>query len=268
MYTCIDLLVTNQHCLMNSFETVKERIDNAPELSFGDILTGAIELFKKVWLKGFLTILIIGVAAFVLSMFFQLIGLAPDPEIFMNGFDLETLVSFYSENALYSIPQTIILSAISLAIMAGFYRICKQEVLGNSTSDDYFYFFKKPYFTKALMLGIIYTAIATVAQLLLLIPYIYAFVPLSYFSIMFANNPDLTEKEIVKLSFALGNKKWLISFGAIIVLGILAMLLGILACFVGILFTMSIAYLPVFLIYKEVIGFDERSEIDLIGSDN
>ncbi len=252
---------------MNSFDNLSRKINNAPELDFGDIISSAIDLFKKVWLKGFLTVLIIGVAAFGISLIFQSIGLAPDPKVFMNGFDLESLASFYAKNAIYSIPQTILLSAITIAMLASFYRICKQEILGEKSDDDYFYYFKNNYFSKALMLGIIYGGIATVAQMLLLIPYIYVFVPLSYFSIFFSNHPDLREMEIVKLSFALGNKKWLVSFGTIFVCVILGFL-GIIGCVIGVIFTVSIAYLPVFLIYNTVIGFETTSEIDLIGKYN
>ena len=79
------------------------------------------------------------------------------------------------------------------------------------------------------MLGIIHTGIAVLAQFLFVLPYIYAFVPLAYFTIIFANNPDLSEGEIVKASFKLGNKKWLITFGTMFVAGLLGML-GIIGC--------------------------------------
>ncbi|TYA74891.1 hypothetical protein [Seonamhaeicola marinus] len=249
---------------MNSLDALNKKIDNAPKLDFGDIISDAIELFKVVWLKGFLVVLIIAGMAFGLSLVFQAIGLAPDPYVFMNGIDIESFASYYSQNAIYSIPQNIALSSITIALLAAFYRICKQTVQGEKSDDDYFYYFKNGYFSKALMLGIIYTAISTVAQMLLLLPYIYVMVPLSFFAIFFSNHPDLKEMEIVKLSFALGNKKWFIAFGTILVCFILGFL-GIIGCFIGILFTISIAYLPVFLIYKQVIGFDNTSEIDLIG---
>ena len=81
---------------------------------------------------------------------------------------------------------------------------------------------------------------------------------------MLANHSDLSETEIIKASFSLGNKKWLISFGTIFLMGLMG-LLGILACGIGVLFTISIAYLPVYLIYKSVIGFEQLDEIDSIG---
>lgn len=252
---------------MNSYDVLRDKIRNAPDLNFGDILNDAIELFKKVWLKGFLVILIILIVGVCLNFIFQAIGLAVDPSILMEGVTIDSLVKFYSQNALYSLPQTILASTLMIVMLAGFYRICKQTVQGENQQDDYFYYFKKAYFSKALMLGIVYAIIQALAQTLFLIPYIYVLVPLSYFSIVFANNPDLSETEIFKLSFALGNKKWLITFGTMFVCGILAML-GAIACIIGIVFTFSIAYLPVFLIYKDAIGFDDRNEIDLIGTND
>ncbi|GAA3648020.1 hypothetical protein [Flavivirga jejuensis] len=249
---------------MDTLNSLFQKINNAAPLDFGTIISDSIDLYKKVWLKGLLVILFIVIASMIIGFVFGLIGLAPNAFDFSNGFDLELITSFYSQNVIYSIPQTILISTLTLAFVAAFYRICKQVDSGETGNDDYFYFFNKEYFTKVFMLGIIYSLIATVAQLLFLIPYIYVIVPLSYFAIVFAFNPDLSETEIVKASFALGNKKWLITFGALFVTGILGML-GILGCGVGLFLTVSIVYLPVFLIYKKVIGFKVDSEIEKIG---
>ena len=252
---------------MNSFNVLLNKIENAKSLDFGDLISESIELFKKIWLKGFLAILIIGVAAFLISLVFNLIGLANNmpTTIFTDDFDIGTFSAFYASNVLYSIPQSILIATITLALVAAFYRICNNVVSGSNEEDNYFYFFSKEQFRKVFMLGIIYTAIATVSQLLFLIPYIYAFVPLSYFAVVLANNPELSESEIVKASFALGNKKWLITFGTMLVAFLLGML-GIIACFIGLLFTISFVYLPSYLIYKEVVGIDDLSEIEQIGS--
>ncbi|MDD7885509.1 hypothetical protein [Flavivirga sp. 57AJ16] len=241
-----------------------QKIDRAKSLDFGEIISNSIDLYKKVWLKGFIVVFLVMIAAIIINSVFGLIGLAPDAFDFNNGFDLGSFSDFYYQNVFYSIPQTILVSTLTLALVGAFYRICKQMDSGETGADDYFYFFNKQYFTKVFMLGIVYTLIATIAQLLFFIPYIYAMVPLSYFAIIFAFNPDLSETEIVKASFALGNKKWLITFGALFVTGILGML-GILGCGIGVLFTISIIYLPVFLIYKEVIGFKADDEIGKIG---
>ena len=44
---------------MNTFKSLEEKIDNAKDLDFSNLFDSIIELFKKVWLKGFLTILLI-----------------------------------------------------------------------------------------------------------------------------------------------------------------------------------------------------------------
>ena len=249
---------------MNTFNSLEKKIENAKDLDFSSLFDSIIELFKKVWLKGFLVVLLVVAFAFVVNIVFSLIGLAPTNNLPVAGFDFDGFFSFYSETIIFSIPQTILISTITMAFVAAYYRICKQVVLGKDVEDDYFYFLKKKYFSKLLMLGIIHTGIAVVAQFLFVIPYIYAFVPLAYFTIIFANNPNLSEGEIVKASFKLGNKKWLITFGTMFLSGLLGML-GIIACGIGILFTMSIIYLPVFFIYKEVIGFEDTNEIEQIG---
>ena len=119
---------------------------------------------------------------------------------------------------------------------------------------------------KIFKLGIVYSLIAIIAQWLFIIPYIYAFVPLSFFAVVFSNNSELTETEIVKISFSLGTKKWLLTFGLLFITGILGML-GIIACGIGLLFTMAIVYLPVYFVYRDVVGFEDDSEIMKIGTE-
>ena len=62
---------------MNSFETLTSKIGRAKELDFGTIFDQVIELFKKVYLKGFLMLLIMVVFAAVINIVFTFIGLAP-----------------------------------------------------------------------------------------------------------------------------------------------------------------------------------------------
>lgn len=248
-----------------NYSEIQSKIQNAQHLDFGTILDLSIKMFKEVWLKGFLMIIIIGLFAGVLTFVFAAIGLSPDPYA-NTWFEDFNFYTYYTSNALYTLPQAILISSLTIGLLAGFYKTCKQTDLNDSSSDDLFYFFKGSYINKIFMLGIIYAIIATVAQILFVIPYIYAFVPLSFFAVVFSNNPDLTETEIVKISFNLGTKKWLLTFGLIFVTGILGML-GLIACFIGILFTMSIMYLPVYFVYRDVVGFEDDSEIMKIGTE-
>ncbi|MCB0462808.1 MAG: hypothetical protein KDC81_08905 [Flavobacteriaceae bacterium] len=248
-----------------NYSEIQSKIQNAQHLDFGNILDLCIKMFKEVWLKGFLMIIIVAAAAGALTFLFSAIGLAPNPydTTWMGDFNF---YSYYTSNALYTLPQAILIASLTIGLLAGFYKTCKQTDLNESSSDDLFYFFKGSYISKILMLGIIYAIIATVAQILFVIPYIYAFVPLSFFAVVFSNNPDLTETEIVKISFSLGTKKWLLTFGLIFITGILGML-GMIACFIGVLFTISIMYLPVYFVYRDVVGFEDDSEIMKIGTE-
>lgn len=245
------------------FNDLQLQIQNAKPLDFGTILDQVIALFKKVWLKGFLVILVIVLVALALTFLLSLIGLGPET-ITSDWYDEFNFFTYYRGNLISSLPQTILLGSFTLGLVAGFYRTCKSMDHDTPVDDDLFFYFKGDYLRKVLMLGVIYGLIATIAQSLYFLPYIFIVVPLSYFSVFFAFNPDLTELEIVKLSFNLGTKKWLLTFGLLVITGIMGML-GAIACGIGMLFTISIAYLPVYFIYKNTIGFTEKSEIDEIG---
>jgi hypothetical protein len=244
------------------------KIQNSKELDFGTILSECIELFKKFWVQGLLTIIIIAVISIPIALLshfiLKIFGVITPTIVRMEDFNFDNLSSLYGFNALYNFPFTIITSSIQIGVLAGFYRIIKMKDVDKASSDDYFYFFKKDYFGKILMLGLIYSLIATVAQFLCFIPYIYAIVPLMYISVIFAFNSEKSVEEILKTSFLLGNKKWLLTFGSLFICGILGAM-GVIACCIGLLFTISIVYLPCYVIYKNVVGFEDFSELNQIG---
>ncbi|MGJ8592224.1 MAG: hypothetical protein ACSHXF_06730 [Aquaticitalea sp.] len=245
------------------------KIQNAPELDFGTVLSDCIELFKKFWVQGLLTIVIIAVAtipiALVSQVILELFGVFTPTIVRMEDFNLENFSALYGFNALYNFPFAIITVSIQIAVLAGFYRIVKtKDVDKIQSSDDYFYFFKKEYFGKILLLGLVHSLISTVSQFMCFIPYIYVFVPLMYISVMFAFNSEKSMEEILRASFMLGNKKWLLSFGTLIVALILGML-GLIACCIGVLVTIPFVYLPCYVIYKNVVGFEDMSELHQIG---
>ena len=87
-------------------------------------------------------------------------------------------------------------------------------------------------------------------------------VPITLMNVIYAFHPDLSTSEIIKVGFKLGNKKWLLTFGLIIISSFLANIVGFLMCCIGIYVTMSFAYLPAYYIYKESVGFDENQVED------
>ena len=250
---------------MNNNE-IKSRIENASALDFGTIFNQSIELFKKVWVQGLVTLLLNMVLAIPVIMVVYI------PLLFFGFISALTVSSFdsYGQSGMSVIMvvalvivyifMIVAMSAIGLGLKAAFYRICKLKDLDQVGREDYFYFFKKPYLGKTIKLGVAFTGIAFLATLLCFLPVIYAVVPLSFIVIVYAFNPDLSISGIVKLGFDLGNKKWLISFGLMFISGFLAMIIGFLMCGFGVYVTASFGQLPAYFVYKGVVGFDDDNE--------
>ena len=251
---------------MKDLNTILEKIERAKALDFGTIFSQSIELFKKTWVPGLVIMLLTMVLMVPLYLVMYLpmlaMGLA-NPEYFASGNDF---------NPLLLIPFVLLIlvfvffaSIIGFGLKSAFYRICKTKDFNQATSDDYFYFFKKPYLGKTIKLALATFGISIIAALLCFVPVIYVIVPITLMNVVYAFNPDMTVSDIIKIAFKLGNKKWLLAFGLMIVAGALAGIVGMLMCFIGIYVTTSFVYLPFYFIYKESIGFNETHVIDEIG---
>ena len=241
--------------------TLQQKIEKAPDLDFGDIFNNSIELFKKVWVQGFLVILLSALLIvpliFVLYLPMVSIGLI-NPEFFENnaepsGWLIIPMIGFY-------VVFLIFVSVVGFLMRAAFYRICKNKDLEIPDAEDYFYYFKKDYLGKAVLLGLMTAGISIVALLLCGLPMIYAAIPINFIPLFFAFNPDLSAKELLKASFKLGTKKWLLIFGLTIVAGFAAQVVGMFLCFVGVFVTASFSLIPQYMVYKKTIGFDEAEE--------
>jgi len=252
---------------MNTLETLLSKIEIAKDLDFGDIFSKSIDLFKKVWLQGLVTLLLTFamMIPFYIVMYAPLIALGVlDPESMQEGgeVNMALLIPFY----LVMIVFMFFAMIIGFGLKSAFYRICKAKDLNEISSDDYFYFFKKPYLRKTIKLAAITFGISLVAVLLCVIPIIYVMVPIALINVIYALNPDMSTSDIVKVGFKLGNKKWLITFGLMFVAGLLAQVVGMIMCFIGVFVTASFAYIPLYFIFKETSGVNEQNAIDDIGT--
>ena len=257
---------------MNTINGLLEKIENAKALDFGTIFNESIELFKKTWLQGFLLQLftVIIMMPLIIVLYLPLIGMIiaqqesgySDPEAFSGFFGGVSILY-----VLFVIVGIFVLGAISVALNAAFFRIMKKLDYNESvTTSDFFYFVKGKHLSKIFVLMLASFGIAILAMLLCYLPIFYVMIPLSYFSLIYAFNPELSVGEIVKVSFKLGNKKWLITFGLMIVASILSQIVGFLLCGIGLLFTAAFVYHPIYLIYKNVIGFNRTDAIEEIGT--
>tara|TARA_R110000868_G_scaffold386023_1_gene654130 strand:- start:1506 stop:2288 length:783 start_codon:yes stop_codon:yes gene_type:complete len=257
---------------MNTISSLLEKIEKAKELDFGTIFSESIELFKKTWLQGFLLQLftLLVMLPLIIILYVPLIGMVIAQQ--ESGYnDNEVFTDFFAGMSilyiLFVIVGVFVLGAISVALNAGFYRIMqKLDYDEQVITSDFFYFVKGKYLSKAFLIMLVSILIAIPAALLCYIPLIYAIVPLSYFGLFFAFNPELSVGDIVKASFKLGNKKWLLSFGLFVVSYLLVVILMFLTCGIGALFLSPFMYHPTYLIYKHVIGFDKNNVIEEIGT--
>jgi hypothetical protein len=181
-----------------------------------------------------------------------------DPQSFQNMENIQDftpllMVPFFIFIFLFSFFAMV----ISFGMKASFYRICKLKDLEEMGADDYFYYLKKPYLGKVIKLSLATFGITILAVLLCVLPVFYVMVPVALMNVIFAFNPDLSTSEIIKAGFRLGNKKWLLTFGLMIISGFLAGIVGLLMCCIGIYVTTSFGYLPVYFIYKDSVGFDK-----------
>ncbi|MFL0354322.1 hypothetical protein [Xanthomarina sp. GH4-25] len=255
---------------MNTINTLLEKIENSKTLDFGDIFSRSIELFKKVWVQGLVMLLLMMVilVPFYLMMYLPLIGIGfIEADSYQYG--LDSIQNNTEFSPLLMIPFfifififSIVAMVLSFGMKASFYRICKLKDLGEAGSDDYFFYLKKPYLGKVITLSIMTFGISILAMLLCVLPLIYVMVPITLINVIFAFNPDLSASEIIKAGFKLGNKKWFITFGLIIVSSVLAELVGVLMCFIGLFVTASFVYLPAYYVYKDSVGFEKSVDIE------
>lgn len=247
---------------MNALNILLEKIDKSKTLDFGDIFSNSIELFKKVWVQGLIMMLLMMVILipFYLVMYLPFIGMGfldMDAYSYNNDISPILMIPFFIMIFVFSIVAMV----LSFGMKASFYRICKMKDLNEAGSDDYFYYLKKPYLGKVIVLSLMTFGISLLATLLCFLPIIYVMVPITLINVIFAFNPDLSASDIIKAGFRLGNKKWLITFGLIVISAILAELVGLLMCFVGIFVTASFSYIPAYFVYKESVGFQNPNDI-------
>ncbi|WP_418512804.1 hypothetical protein [Corallibacter sp.] len=241
---------------------IQSKINNAPSLDFGDIFNESIQLFKKSWLYGFLLQIFVMLltSPFIIIMYMPMFVAAMASIENGETFDPDSMDAFFAGmSVLYMIGffvGILIIAVLSLALNAGLYKVFKKLDYNEEVKvRDLFYFFKGNYIGKLIVIMLITMGISIVAAILCYLPLIYAMVPLSFFMVIFAFNPDLSVGDIVKLSFMLGNKKWLITFGLLVVSYIVVFILTIVTCGLGSLFLSAFMYHPVYLIYKKVVGF-------------
>jgi hypothetical protein len=247
---------------MYAFQTILNKIQSSKLIDFGDLFNESLALFKKVWIQGLLLQLfsIVIMLPLIISFYLPYFRLALEGNLNqeMGSMDLSSaLIEEFGTSLIWIYVLMFALSLVSSLLHLGFYRIVKEMDHENPfVISDFFYFFKSPVLGKALGVLLAYTGISILSALLCFFPLIYAIIPLLFMLPIFAFNAHLSISEVVKLAFALGNKKWGITFLILILNMILFYVVIFVTCGLGTLFISCFLYLPQYIIYKKVIGFD------------
>jgi hypothetical protein len=247
---------------MYAIQTILNKIQTSKSIDFGELFNESLGVYKKVWVQGLLLqlfstfIMLLLIVSFYLPYFTLALDGGLDPT--MSSADLgTTLIEDFGASLLWIYLLMFIVSIISSLLYLGFYRVVKEIDHGNLfVMSDFFYFFKSSILIKSIVLILAYTGISVLAALLCFFPLIYAVVPLMFLLPVFAYNSHLSISETIKVAFALGNKKWGITFTILILNIILFYVISLATCGIGVLFVSCFLYLPQYIIYKKVIGFD------------
>ncbi|UII74723.1 hypothetical protein LV716_10640 [Flagellimonas sp. HMM57] len=239
-----------------NIDDLSQKISESKPLEFGNVFNNSLELFKKVWLEGFVIVILtfVSILPFYILLYVPMLafGIA-DPEAFQN----EEMPPAAALFMLLFMPVFLLgVMVCSLCLNAGFLRICWLKDL-NQPVDGYFFYFKKEYLVKALSLSLIMFGLSILGFLACGLGMFYLIVPLSLFPVFLAFDKELSAMDITKASFALGNKNWGVIFGLLLLMGVIGQL-GVLLCFVGVFFTAMISKVPAYFVYKEAVGFPSR----------
>ena len=246
---------------MSSLTHILRRISEAPKIDFSDLFNESVAVFKKVWLQGFILQLI----TIALSLPLVIYNFSVMSESGFDANSYEILKKIFSEDVvdqhlgsqlfIYYI-LSIVLGIVSSFLSFGFFRVIRQMDIGADFQvSEFFYFFRNGRFTKTLLMILANVGVAVLALLMCVLPIFYVMIPLMFITPIFVYNPELSILEVLKSSFALGHKKWGITF-AITLLNILTLyILIILSCGIGALFFSCFLQMPIYILCKKIILF-------------
>ena len=254
-----------------------QKIEEAKPLDLGGILSKSFELFKTVWQEALYHVLIsmAVVVPMILIVYIPYFAFIFQMTSYDGGgyydsygnyeygyYDQPDMTQYLPLLIIYIIVVFVLIflvQAVVFGITAHFFKVVKKVDTGSNEDVGGYFDLIKGNFTKLIMLSLATFGIALLATLMCYLPIFYVMVPLQLMVVFYAFHPELSVSEIIKASFKLGNKFWLVIFGLIIISSFIAQL-GLLLCIVGIFFTAYFVHLPMYYVYKDAIGFDDDSE--------
>ncbi len=240
-----------------------QKIEQSAKPDFSNIISKSFDLYKKVISEGIVHSLI-GLAVvipFIIVIYIPLIPGYIDMAEHLGETNYQP--TFFEDVApamivvwaLVVVVMSFIMQVLNVSIMGHFLKLLKNKDLGTNDDIGGYFTIAKTHFSKIVILTLATTGIALLAACACYLPIFYVMVPLTLVIPLFVFNPDMSVGDIIKASFKLGNKYWLILFGIIFISSMISSL-GMIACYIGIIATMFFSYVASYYIYKDTIGFD------------
>lgn len=244
--------------------TIFERIEKAKSVDFGEIFSKSFELYKTSFKEGLMHSLVsfLVVLPFVLIVYIPI--LPSYIEMIQNAGDPYYQPSFMEDYTPFMIFGwaivvfflSFLIQVINLSVFGHFYKVLRNIDHGTHKEIGSYFTMLQNNFSKLLVLSLATFGIALLAALLCYLPILYVMVPLQLILPILAFNEELSNSDIIKAAFKLGNKYWLILFLLIIVAGFLSAL-GMIACYIGLIATMFFTHVVMYTFYKDSVGFDD-----------
>lgn len=252
-----------------TFQTLRLAVKAKTPMAIGTLFGDSFSLFQKVWLQGLLlqALTILVMYGLVVVVYIPMLGSAfMMDDAYTQGEEQVMTILGIITMVLYFLVY-IVVAIFQVGLIAAFYRIMRLRDRGllSEKGVNFGMFFKKQYLIKLTAIALLNLVMLALASLLFIVPIFFVIVPTQFVILFFAFHSELTIKELYVLAFTLGTYKWGTTF--VVFAGMfLFSLLGLLLCFIGVLATVSCALIPVYLVYKEVVGFREVDEaIESIG---
>jgi hypothetical protein len=256
------------------YDRIEEIRTNGYQLDFSSVFENAFENYKKIVLYAGLMLIVFSILITIIGMIglISYIGIENFEEFGNKMKQLSTLKVMPIDIAVPLNAGLLLFSGLISPFMAGFLKMAhcgeKGEEFHVSTMFSYYKF---PYFLNifisVIIIGLTGTGLAMLLEtaglsfvgtvITLLISF------LTFLSIPLIVFGNLNATDAIKSSIVIVSKQPLTLLGLLIVAGIGAML-GVFGLCIGIFFTYPFVYSMNYIIYKNIIGFDQTSEIDEI----
>lgn len=251
---------------------INEKIDKGYSLDLGKVIDDSFEIFKKTFLISGLGYLLVGIVMAVLYFF-----------LFIVVFGVADMANFAVElegmktTSVYIIGMlafTVVYTALIAPLNAGFLKLCYLAKKNKSLEIGTIFEYYKGKYVKDIIAGSIIISIASVGLSTLLDLVSLSFlgfiiqIILAWFTILFLplvifGNQNFGEA--IEKSVKLVAKQPIYIFAALVI-AVIGVLLGLIALCIGILFTIPYWPAMTFALYDNIIGIEEESIIDEIGT--